>query len=134
MAVVPEVILRRLMSSSDGAFGQMEYQGKIICYTCEDPWNMNKVGESCIPPDTYLVKKYSGTKYKDVWQVQKVPKRTAILIHNGNTKADTRGCILVGDGFMIGGKKTIGVTNSVKTLETLRGILPDTFSLWIRGK
>lgn len=129
-----EVILRRILSSNDGTFGQMEFNGKIICYTCEDPWRDNKVGESCIPPAWYKVKKYSGTKYKDVWQVQKVPKRTAILIHNGNTQKDTEGCILVGDAFMIGGKKTIGVTNSVKTLDELRGILPDEFDLWIRGK
>jgi hypothetical protein len=122
------------MSSKDGTFGQMEYEGKIICHTCEDPWNDNKVGISCIPPATYTVANYSGTRYKDVWIVQKVPNSTAILIHNGNTPRDTEGCILVGDAFMIGGKKTIGVTNSVKTLEMLRGILPDTFSLWIRGK
>jgi len=38
----------------------------------------------------------SSGKYKNVYHVQGVEGRTAILIHNGNTTDHTRGCILVG--------------------------------------
>ncbi len=50
-----------------------------------------------IPEGTYNCKPYSGTKYKDVYIVENVPNRSAILIHWGNTEKDTEGCILIGN-------------------------------------
>lgn len=73
----------------------------VPLYTLENDWLLNKPNVSCIPTGTYEVKPHgwqpdSPVKYKSVWQLQKVIGRSAILIHAGNTKKDTQGCILVG--------------------------------------
>lgn len=129
-----EVILRRTISTPDGTFGQLEMGGVILCMTAEEPWRDNKPKISCIPPGTYKVVKRWSAKFQHHWHIQKVTGRTWILIHNGNTLDHTEGCVLVGRDYMIGGKKTIGVTDSINTMKYLRTVLPDSFDLWVRGK
>lgn len=124
------VILQREPSDQDGTFGAMFYQDEQICLTCEDPWNNNEVGNSCIPAGKYEVAPYKSAKYPNAWILKDVPGRSLILIHNGNTKIDTRGCILVGSlmGFLDGLR---AVLNSKNTLKELKEILPDSFLLEI---
>lgn len=124
------VYLHRFKQDAQGTFGLLVMDNQQICITCEDPWNNNKQGESCIPAGTYNVVPHSGEKYKNVWRLENVPKRDAILIHNGNTITHTRGCILVGDtlGHVVGRP---AVLNSVKTLNKLREILPSNFIIHI---
>lgn len=127
-----EYILTRTEKSAKGTLGYLsDSDGKRICFTCEDPDNGNQVGISCIPAGTYLCLAFNGTKYKNVWEVTGVPGRSAILIHNGNTIDDTRGCILVGEAIAAFPNGKRGVTNSVATLNKLRGILPNSFELTI---
>lgn len=124
------ITLKRKVSKDDGTFGVMSLDGKKIAVTCEDPWNQNAKGKSCIPPGRYRCARFSGKKYKNVWEVRDVPGRSAILIHNGNTIDDTQGCILVGKSFsMLAGKASI--TDSRLTLEQLRNIFDDEFELLI---
>lgn len=128
-----KLILYTLRSGPEGTFGNIIMDGERLCVTCEDPWDDNAKGKSCIPAGIYQCKKHSGAKYQDVWEVCNVPNRTAILIHNGNTIDDTQGCILVGSQFgTINGKQA--VLNSKKTLEMLRATLPDEFILHIVRK
>lgn len=123
--------LQRVAKSPKGTFGVISKDGIPICLTCEDPDNNNKNNISCIPAGTYKVKDFSGTKYKNVWQVLDVPNRSAILIHNGNTMLNTEGCILVGDKFgTVEGLPA--VLNSVSTLIDLRRIFPKQFELTIK--
>jgi len=125
------VIIRRVTTSlRDGTFGVMIWRGNPICVTLEETWLDNIPRESCIPADSYECRKYSGTKYKDVWEVRNVKDRTAILIHWGNTERNTAGCILVGEYFADFGQQR-GVANSVKTFAMLRNTLPDKFNLHI---
>lgn len=124
------IILRRDAHRDDGTFGVLMRDAEILCVTCEDPWNDNQAGISCIPPGEYECEPYSSAKYPDVWQVMDVPGRSLILIHQGNTEDDTRGCILVGESFgHIQGK--MAVLNSRKTLTKLKTELPDYFTLRI---
>lgn len=124
------VYLHRVLSTDKGTFGVLIYQNKPVCVTCEDPWNDNKPNISCIPFGTYKVSPHSGTKYKDVWIVNGVKDRTAILIHQGNSTKDTQGCILVGEYFTdFSGNP--GIANSKLTLERLRKLLPKEFNLVI---
>jgi hypothetical protein len=124
--VIIELI--RVAQSEKGTFGVIVKEGIPICVTCEDPWNDNKTGISCIPEGAYSVMPHSGPKYKDVWILREVPGREAILIHNGNSIADTRGCILVGKSF-----SWASISNSRETLDYLRGVLPGNFSLHIKN-
>lgn len=65
-------------------------------YTLEEPWRDNQRNISCIPTGLYRCTPHNGTKFKNVWRLESVPDRTAILIHAGNTVDDIEGCILVG--------------------------------------
>jgi hypothetical protein len=122
--------LRRNASGPHGTFGLLSYEERPICLTLEDPPNNNSVGNSCINPGTYNCLPHNGKNFKDVWILQNVPGRSAILIHNGNTIQDTRGCILVGLSIgTIEGQPAI--LNSLAALNLLRKTLPTNFTLTI---
>lgn len=65
-------------------------------YTLENPLRATDK-DNRIPAGEYKCVPYSGAKYKNVYHVQNVPNRSAILIHWGNTEKDTEGCILLGN-------------------------------------
>lgn len=127
---MPTYALHSPVSSQKGTFGILYRDSQPLCVTCEDPWNNNAKGISCIPSGGYKVRKHSGPRYQNVWEVTSVPGRTAILIHSGNTINDTQGCILVGKGFAMFGDLP-AITESVATLNMLRKELPDEFTLII---
>lgn len=127
-----DAIVQRVTTGPDGTFGVFIYGGKPLCVTCENAWRENKRALSCIPDGKYRVTSYSGTRYKNVWKLHNVPNRDAILIHWGNTEADTDGCILTGSGF--GDFNGVpGIVNSKTTIEMLRKTLPKEFSLVVTG-
>ena len=127
------VTLKRFVNDeTNGTFGVLIYNNTPLCLTLEDPWAGNIPRHSCIPEGEYEVRKYSGTKYKDVWQVYGVPNRSAILIHWGNTEKDTIGCILVGESYAQFSEK-YGITNSKNTFSRLKKTLPDAFTLTIKN-
>jgi hypothetical protein len=126
-----KLVLHRFQQNEKGTFGLLTRNDDALCLTCEDPWRDNKKSISCIPPGQYAVTKHNGTKYKNVWRLLDVPGREAILIHQGNTQEHTKGCILVGDSLgMVGGNPA--VLNSLSTLNYLRSILPDNFTLYVK--
>src|SRR5690606_24601052 len=89
--------------------GLLFIDGKFECYTLEDQHRDKKVwGDTRIPNGTYEValrtegthhERYSK-KFSDhigMLHVLNVPNFEYILIHVGNTEADTAGCLLVGN-------------------------------------
>ncbi len=113
--------LDRHPSEAYGTFGHLYRDGKQIAVTCEPV-------TPAVPLGTYLCQPHNGIEFQNVWEVTNVPGHTAILIHNGNTVADTHGCILVGQEFgRINGVDA--VINSMLALDNLRATLPDTFYL-----
>jgi hypothetical protein len=120
------VILTRVSTSRHGTFGVWTRENVPLCLTLEDPWDNNKRGVSCIPEGVYSFSPHNGVKFKNVWIASNVPGRTGILIHAGNSTADTSGCILVGQNFE--GDRLL---NSLKTLDKLRQELPKVFKLKI---
>lgn len=122
------MILTRVCSSEKGTFGVLTKDNIPLCVTCEDPWNDNERGISCIPEGTYNCIPHSGPQFKNVWLLENVPGRSAILIHAGNSIADTRGCILVGKYFI-----GPAIAESRLALQQLREKLPQTFTLTIRS-
>lgn len=124
--------LHRFAQAATGTFGVLTLDHEPIAVTCEDPWEDNDTGVSCIPEGTYKCVPHSGEKYKNVWRLENVPNRSAILIHQGNTIRDTQGCILVGDklGYVVGRP---AILNSVKTLKKLQVMLPKEFTITINS-
>jgi len=126
------IILQRTGMSLDGTFGMISTGGgNPLCLTLEDPWLENQRNKSCIPAGVYTFSPHHGAKYQNVWRADHVPGRSGILIHAGNTTADTEGCILVGlELGAVGGKDAI--LQSKKALDYLRAVLPAKFILEVR--
>lgn len=104
LGAIMSFILDRFAYTPMGTFGRLRY-GKHEWFTVERPWLSNRSSISCIPHGCYTLRKYdSPTPGRgEVWQFNKVPGRTFIQIHKGNTSDDVVGCIAIG--------KTLGVVN-----------------------
>lgn len=120
-----KLTLRRLTFSPDSpTLGVLLQGNKPLCVTVERPWMGNARNVSCIPPGVYRCVPHSGAKFKDVWRLEGVPGRDAILIHAGNRASDVQGCIAVGRAF-----HGDAITDSQATLAELRKALPDSFDI-----
>lgn len=93
--------------------------------TIEDIWRENERNVSCIPPGSYTCREYSSPTFGETYIVDRVPNRSGILFHAGNSHEDTRGCILVGSSYAaeLGSS---GIVNSklgfAKFLRLLKGV------------
>jgi len=115
------LILDRHPSEIYGTFGHLYWDGDEMAVTCEPV-------EPAIPLGEYVCIPHDGTEFQNVWEITNVPGHTEILIHNGNTIKDTKGCVLVGQSFgRIDGMDA--VIDSVDCLNDLRAELPKTFNL-----
>lgn len=123
--------LKRQPSTDDGTLGELlDNEGQHICYTIELPWKDNEPQVSCIPTGTYQVILHDTPAHPHTWEITNVPDRQAILIHNGNTENDVKGCVAVGSEIgEIDGLPA--VLNSNATLKKLREILPLNFTLTV---
>ena len=105
------LVLKRLpeWSGDQGTPGKLFYEDSgnehFICYTLELPDRDNERSFSRIPAGSYSVRHHSGFRYKNALRLERVPGRSAILIHAGNWAGDrrkdlrscTRGCILTAE-------------------------------------
>lgn len=110
--------------------------GDIEFHCIERPWKDNKVRESCIPVGVYKVlplDRSGSGKYVDVWHLQDVEGRTEILIHAGNTKNDSVGCVIIGSerGELNGEAAVLGSKKALAKLNEVTGRQP--FTLQILG-
>ena len=88
--------------------------------TLELPWKDNKQKVSCIPKGFYVAKKRWSEKYGDHYEITDVEDRSLILIHPGNYRKDTKGCVILGHLLAdIDGDKYLDVINSNKTIQHL---------------
>jgi hypothetical protein len=109
------VIVSRNEEYQGSTIGEMTVDGAHICYTLEDGYQEKKVyGETRIPAGIYELElqtvgrfheRYSRVTWlpegmhRGMIHVKDVPGFTGILMHTGNTKLNTDGCLLVGKGF-----------------------------------
>ncbi len=118
------VKLQRAAHLSQATIGVLSFPGEFIqpIYTLENPKRETSKDDR-IPAGTYKCAPYSGTKYKNVYHVQNVPNRSAILIHWGNTEKDTEGCILLGNrvGEINGQPAVLDSRNCFKRFRELIG-------------
>jgi hypothetical protein len=107
----------RYYDDGETTSGLLFIDGKFECYTCEDQHRDKKVmGDTRIPSREYQLglrtegghhERYSKKFPKDhvgMLHVLDVPGFEYILIHIGNTEADTAGCLLVGNQITKEGK------------------------------
>ncbi len=89
--------LRRIAMTDDVSLGVLIGEaGLPLALTLERPWRNNAPEVSCIPPGSYTARRVTSPKFGETFEVTGVPGRSHILMHKGNTPADTEGCILVG--------------------------------------
>jgi hypothetical protein len=93
--------LVRKTFTEESTMGELSVNGKFECFTLEDRVRAiaaPKVhGETAIPEGIYEVIISFSDKFKKLLPLLlNVPNFEGIRIHSGNTKADTEGCILVG--------------------------------------
>jgi hypothetical protein len=140
---IPTYTLVRKASTANSTMGEMfNPDGSHLCFTCELPWLNNQPEKSCVPAASYTCIPHDSPAHPDTWELENVPGRTNILIHNGNFFFQLLGCIAVGSSIgpleYIGseypaynGQTFIAALNSVNTLDMLRDNLSSTFSLGI---
>ena len=116
----------RRWPKSEYTIGVLSIHGTRICETMEDPIRDKKIkGKTAIPAGTYKIdmetvsprfKERSWAKPYDgkLPRLLNVPGFDGVLIHPGNTAADTDGCILPGRNKVKG-----KVVESVNTFHTL---------------
>lgn len=121
-----ELLLKRIARRDTYTIGHLYIDGAYFCDTCEDrdrglrqdlPLSVNQVkkirGQTAIPTGRYRVslgvksQKYSKKKQYAACngylpRLINVPAFDGILIHIGNTAADSEGCILVGKNKKVG--------------------------------
>lgn len=95
--------LRRIALREGYTIGRLYVDGQYWCDTLEDRVRdlskESKIpGQTAIPPGTYDVVVNISPKFKRLLpRLLRVPRFDGVLIHRGNTAADTAGCILVGE-------------------------------------
>jgi hypothetical protein len=102
--------LIRYSDNGESTLGLLFLNEEFMCYTLEDTFRKEKVaGKTRIPEGKYQLglrkagklhnryKKKFPDFHKGMLHIKKVPNFKYILIHIGNHKGNTDGCLLLGD-------------------------------------
>lgn len=84
--------LNRIKTIGDTVIGELFLGSEFLCNTLE-----NK--QTLIPIGSYKIRNTYSPKFKrdlPILSNEKVSEARGIRVHAGNTKSDTRGCVLVG--------------------------------------
>ena len=125
--------VERLWPKATYTVGRLYVDGKLFCNTLEDrvvdvdksgrfEGDEKKVyGQSAIPYGTYRAEFNWSPKFgRNLPRLMDVPHFEGILIHPGNTAADSAGCILVGKNSAVG-----RLTDSRDTSDRLNVLIED---------
>ena len=137
-----KLTVKRIARKEGYTIGKLYIDGQYFCDTLEDRdrgleqampidiiQRLKVKGQTAIPTGTYeLSMRHISPKYSKkkafaftggvMPRLLNVPGYEGVLIHSGNTAADSEGCILVGDNKAVG-----KVLNSMATFKALWSIL-----------
>lgn len=90
-----DLSIERFAYTPMGVFGRCYIEGQEL-FTVERSWLNNERSISCIPEGRYSCtpRFYNKGGYEAI-EITKVPGRTNILMHKGNTLHDLAGCIAI---------------------------------------
>ena len=95
--------VKRFEYGTNYTVSRLYVDGTYQCYVLEDVVRLpgiKIVGNTAIPAGTYkVIINMSPGKKKLLPRLLDVPGFEGILIHSGNTDADTEGCLLVGESW-----------------------------------
>lgn len=106
--MTPQLLLLRQQSDKHRTHGDLFLDGDWECFTLEDvvradpdastQENEAKIpGETAIPAGIYELELVDSPHFgPDTISLKRVPGYVDVRIHAGNTEADTRGCLIVG--------------------------------------
>lgn len=126
--VEPDVVITRGKDNGVQTIGKLVAKKGGAIFSCdvlELSWKNNQSNISCIPKGLYDVKYTFSWKFKKyTYEIQKVPNRTGIRQHVGNTYKQIQGCILLGVSPKdINGDGQIDVTNSQNTVKAFEAFM-----------
>lgn len=115
-----KLLLKRDLLTDDFTLGTLAIDGNHFCYTVEDAVRDKKIaGITAIPYGKYKIIVNMSPRFKRLLpRLLDVPNFAGVLIHAGNTAADSEGCILVGFG-----RTASGVSLSRNAMSELMAIL-----------
>lgn len=97
------LVLTRLSDNGHQTLGSMTLfsntEDTLSVATLEPSWKQNACDISCIPPGRYKIIPRETDHYGKHFEILSVPGRDKVLIHIGNYRKDTTGCILVGTRY-----------------------------------
>jgi hypothetical protein len=95
-----EITLNRQPSFEETTLGTLFIDGEFECFTLEDTVRPNGVkiyGETAIPAGRYQVIYVPSQAFgRKMPRLVNIPGFSGVLIHWGNSKEDTLGCIIAG--------------------------------------
>jgi len=95
------ITIKRIATSDGGTFGVVLDGNTPFCVSCELPWRENKPNISHIPIGWFEAVRVDSPRFGNTFEVKggTLGERTHILFHKGNSILDSRGCILLAEGF-----------------------------------
>lgn len=92
------LVLSRKIFTDHSTIGDLYLDGEFVCSTLEDTIRKQKIpGETAIPAGEYEIIVKASKRYGRLMPyLLRVPFYEGIMIHWGNDKNSTAGCILVG--------------------------------------
>lgn len=124
-----KILVYRFNSAEEHTNSVCLIDGKFECYGIEDEYRETKVyGETRIADGLYKIgfrkeggfheryKKKFGKWHKGMLEIENVPKFKYVLIHIGNTDADTAACYIVGESNSRGENFIGGSKNAYKNI------------------
>ncbi|MCW5591069.1 MAG: hypothetical protein KIS74_03120 [Burkholderiales bacterium] len=96
--MIQSLLLKRIDLRPDRSYGALiGPQGPFI-FTLELPWRENQPQVSCIPIGSWTCRRVVSPRWGETFDI-KVPGRSLIRFHWGNTEDDTLGCVLTARTF-----------------------------------